>query len=262
VLARKPSPPVAASVLAFAFALLTGLLACAPRPGRAAPAAAAANGAGAVPEVEVLDKFGAYRARRLVLSPVAAARLAPGDAAGEVSQVVTLGRARDAGSILLLRFSVDLLPETAIFDAHVVLDRAPSVQADPSPIALHATRIVDPWDAGSIAWGRAPRLAEAHLAATTVTGARASVRIDVAALVQRWRRHAPDDQGIAIVADGSSVTGMTFALADGGGASDDEPVPLSVHAPGPPSLFSGSEPADGRVDTYPRGPRLELYVRP
>jgi hypothetical protein len=252
VLARKPL--AAASGLA-GLATLATLLACAPRPARP-------DGAGAVPEVESLDKFGAYRARRLVIEPVAAARLAPRDARGEVSKVVTLGRARDAGSMLLLRFSLELVPETAIFDAHVVLDRAPSVQADPAAIPLRAARIIDPWDARSVAWGRAPRLGDARLPATVVNGARASVRIDVRSLVQRWRRHSPDDQGIAILADGASVTGMTFALADGGGASDDQASPLSVHAPGPPSLFASSEPADGRVESYPRGPRLELYVRP
>ena len=81
-------------------------------------------------------------------------------------------------------------------------------------------------------------------------------------LVQRWRRHAPDDQGIAILAGRTSVTGMTFAFADGGGAGGDERPVLSVRSPGPPSLFASSEPADVVAESSPRGPRLELYVRP
>ena len=112
---------------------------------------------------------------------------------------------------------------------------------------LHATRILDPWDARSLAWGRAPRLDDARLPATTIDDARRIVRVDVAPLVRRWRLHSPDDQGLAILADRSSATGMAFAVADGSGAGEDA-VPLpSVHSSGPPTFFSAraSEGPDG-----------------
>jgi hypothetical protein len=249
VLVRNPA--LAAVALA-----LVALAACAPH----AAATATTTGAGTIVEVEALDKFGAYRARRLVIEPVAAVRLAPGDAHGEVPRVATLGRERDAGSILLLRFAIDLPPDAAIMGAYVVLDRVASVDPDPRAVPLHAARIVDPWDVRSIAWGRAPRLDDAHLPATRVDGARGTARIDVRSIVQRWRRHAPEDQGIAILADGASTTGMTFAFADG--APEDAPPALSVRSPGPPSLYTTGDPAEGPSDPVPRGPRLELYVRP
>src|ERR1700722_1182883 len=103
-------------------------------------------------DLGALDKFGLYRARRLVVVPADIARLAPGDTHGEVAPVATLGRARDASSMLLLRFALDLPPDTAILDAHVVLDRAPESEADPAPITLHAARILDRWNPRSLAW--------------------------------------------------------------------------------------------------------------
>ncbi|MGO8999933.1 MAG: DNRLRE domain-containing protein [Polyangiaceae bacterium] len=261
MLARKAKASLSRLVL---LGLALSVTACASHSAAPPPAASAPPGASS--ELQALDKFGAYRARRVVVAPVAAVRLAPGDDGsvrqGEAATVATLGRERDAGSMLLLRFSVDLSPETAILDAHVVLDQAPSVDSDPTPITLHAARIVEPWDPRSIAWGRAPRLDDARFPEITLDGARARVRIDVRSLVQRWRRHAPDDQGIAILAGRTSVTGMTFAFADGGGAGGDERPVLSVRSPGPPSLFASSEPADVVAESSPRGPRLELYVRP
>jgi hypothetical protein len=263
VLARASS--VVASVLALA--------ACAPRPamcGRTcddgfACVAGECLRRGAVPEVEALDKFGLYQTRRLVLPPVEIARLGPGDSRATVPRVAILARRRDAASVLLLRFEVDLPPGTTIVEAHLVLDRAPTVDADPAPIVLRAARIVDPWAAGSLSWGRAPRLEDARLAATTIDDARRTVRLDVRPLVRRWRLHAPDDQGIAVVADRSSATGMGFAVAEGVGSGDDAPLASPVHAPGPPPLFAfeGAEGSAGpALARSSRGPRLELYVKP
>jgi hypothetical protein len=220
--------------------------------------------AGAVPAVEGRDRFGLYQARRLVLEPVEAVRLGPGDLRGEVSRVVTLGRERDAASVLLLRFAVDLPPDTIVLEAHVVLERVQSVPADPQPIALHAARIVDPWGARSITWGRAPRLDDARLPVTTLEEAGAAARVDVVPLVRRWRGHATDDHGIAIVADRVSATGMAFAMADGSFGFDETPLlPVRTLADSPPTFFAAAPASAGSGEpAAPRGPRLELYVRP
>ena len=146
--------------------------------------------------------------------------------------------------MLLLRFALDLPPGITVVEAHLVLDRAPAVgDADPAPVVLHAARILDPWDARSIAWGRPPRLDEARFPATDASTTRAgTVRIDVRTLVRRWRLHAHDDQGIAILADGSTPTGMAFAVADGRGRATIPPSACSYRAP-PPGLRSC--PCDG-----------------
>jgi hypothetical protein len=217
------------------------------------------------PDVEALDKFGLYKSRRLVLPAVDVLRLAPGDAEGEVPRVATLGRARDGASLLLLRFALDLPPDATVIEAHVILDRAPASLSDPAPIALHAARIVEPWDARSVAWGRAPRLDESGAPLSIVDPARPSVRIDVRMIVSRWRRHAPEDQGIAIVADRMSATGLTFALADGAGGTEETPpiFPGRTLKDTPPTFHAPANALDVAGEAVvPRGPRLEVYVRP
>jgi hypothetical protein len=186
--------------------------------------------------VESLDRFDAYQARRLVLPPVEVARLTPGEPAA-APPVATLGRASDAPSILLLRFSVQLPPGVTILEAHVLLERAAPDGEAPGPLALHAARIRTPWDTRSIDWGRAPLLDEGRYPSTTIDDPRRIVRVDVKGLVARWHRHEPDDQGIAIVTEGSTATGMAFALADGRGSGHDT---ATLHG---------------------QGPRLELYVK-
>jgi hypothetical protein len=226
------------------------------------------------PELEAVDKYGLYKARRLVLAPTDVVYLVPGDTApkrGETARVATLGRERDAASIVLLRFALDLPPEATILGAYVVLDRAPAIDADPSPIALHAARIAQGWDAQSVSWGRAPFLSDARSPVTMVDDARTSVRLDVRLLVQRWRAHAPDDHGVAIVADRSSATGVTFTLADGAGASgmsEEGALSLPVRSvrDTPPTFHStaeaGEPSAEALASASPRGPRLEVYLRP
>ncbi len=290
MLARIPAAARAASVGSLArVAGLVGLaasLGCAHRPAMCsrtcddgfACVAGECLRTGTVPDVEAVDKFGLYKARRLVLAPTDVVRLAPGDDApkmGAAPRLATLGRARDASSLLLLRFALDLPPDVTVLDAQVVLDRAPAIDADPTPIALHAARISEPWDAQRVSWGRAPRLNDARSPLTTVDDARSSVRIDVRLLVQRWRRHAADDQGIAIVADRASVTGIAFALEDCAGASEERAPPLPVRTlkDTPPTFHTSAATSEGGEvngdarpslvgPRIPRGPRLELYVRP
>ncbi len=222
----------------------------------------------AIPAIEARTRLGEYQARRIVVAPTEVARLAPGDDHGEVLPTVVLGRAGDARAMLLLRFAVDLPAGTSIVEAHIVLDRTPAVDDDPSPVVLHAARIQDRWDARSISWGRAPRLDDARLPATTVDATRREVRIDVRPLVRGWREHSPDDQGIALVADNATPTGTAFALADGTVPSDQAIPPLPTHSTGAPGsaptfvTSPGPEGMDAPADTSTRGPRLELYVKP
>jgi hypothetical protein len=246
------------------------LSACTPRPAACAracdaPFVCASNecvAPGAIPAIEARDRLGDPQVRRVVVAPSAVVRLAPGDTSGEVPPVAILARERDARAILLLRFPLDLPPGTTIVEAHVLLFRATAVDSDPTPVTLHAVRVAEGWDAGSITWGRAPRLDDLHLPSTTIDDARSLVRLDVRPLVRGWRIHAPEDQGIAVVADRSSATGMAFALADGYGAREPT-LPLPVHAPGPPTIFTGPDAvASGGERTAPQGPRLELYVKP
>lgn len=172
---------------------------------------------------------------RLVAEPTEMAYLRRGDSPGTgTPHIVTLGRDTDAR--LFLRFSVQLPSDSEVVEAYLLLSRSDEVDNDPlPPIALHASRITDPWDARSISWALQPHVEDTRSPATYVTG-RSMVRLKVSDLVARWPLHDPRDQGLAIVADTTNATGMTLALA------------------------SDATSIDPRGTTTV-GPRLEIYVK-
>jgi hypothetical protein len=167
----------------------------------------------------------------LLFSPVDEAYIRRGDAPGRPPESATLGRR--GGALLLLRFAIDLPPEANVIEAYLLLERAPDVDADPTPITLHVERVTEPWDGRSVSWARQPHLDEigAPIASVRLPSGRRDMRLDVRSLVQRWARRSRDEFGIAVVAQGESATGVTLVMV-----------------PGP----SASEAA---------GPRLELYVK-
>lgn len=173
-------------------------------------------------------------ARRVVVRPVDLAYVARGEPAhdGPLPAVIALGR-RDAR--LLLRFALDLPAGANVTEAYVVLHRATSVDDDPAPFFLHGTRIVEAWEGGSVTYPFAPRLAQIRGARTAVLPAGAPlVRVDVLEMVRDWPRRSATDQGVAIVAEGDSITGSSFAL-------------------GPDAVEPRS--------SFDVGPYLEVYVR-
>ena len=146
-----------------------------------------------------------------------------------------LGSPRDAHAAILLRFAAPLPSETNVLEAYLLLERQASAASDPWPVALRAARIADAWDGRSVSWALRPRLEDIGAPVTRVSPSGGPlVRLDVRALVQRWRVRSGDDFGVAVVAEEASPEGMAFAL-----------VPL-------PS-------ADPRTAFV--GPRLEVYVK-
>ena len=193
--------------------------------------------------------------RRVIAMPadiayVSARAASAGDGPANLPPVLLLGRSGDSAA-LLLRFSVPMAEDETVIEAYVLLDRADVVESDPQPISLHAARIIDAWDERSISFERQPRWEETGSPAAIVTGAgRPLVRIDVRSLVKHWRERDPRDQGIAVVADATSRTGMAFAatapVADEGSAS---------------MLGSSDNESSGNARWAPAPPRLELYLR-
>jgi hypothetical protein len=150
-------------------------------------------------------------ARRLVFEPVDAAYVAR-RAPGGLPPVVALGRASDPEAMLLLRFSIPLAKEANLLEAYLLLERADAIDVDPQPLTLHAARIVDAWDGRSTSWPVQPRIEETRSPTTTVQPAAGRfVRLDVHDLVQRWRAREKDDQGLVVLADDATPTGMAFA---------------------------------------------------
>jgi hypothetical protein len=189
--------------------------------------------------------------RRIVVLPTDIAYVSSrgeGDPS-DLPPVLMLGRSGD-GAALLLRFAVPIAPEETVVEAYVLLDRADVVETDPKPISLHAARIIDAWDGRSISYARQPRFEETGSPGAIVSGAgRPLVRIDVRALVTHWKARDPRDQGVIIMADDTSRTGMAFAASS------------SVLDQGPTSML-GSIPEDEAKNAWaPAPPRLELYLR-
>lgn len=199
-------------------------------------------------------------AKRLVVRPIDIAYVRRGDEPnhGALPPIVTLGK---DGAALLLRFSVAVPDAATLVEAYLVLRRATVVDDDPSPISLHATRIVEPWQGRSTSWALQPRLSEVKAPITTVEpGGSPLVRLDVRELVRRWPRRDPADQGIAVVADLESPSGTTFALTamgeSRGTGTDFGFDPGMQRRDGPRSPAAQAPLGSPDVEPY-----LELYIR-
>ena len=187
--------------------------------------------------------------RRVVASPTDIAYVSShaGSTPSDLPPVLILGRKGDS-AVLLLRFAVPIAEEESVVEAYVLLDRADVVESDPNPISLHAARIIDAWDGRSISFERQPRWEETGSPGTIVSsGGRPLVRIDVRDLVTHWKARDPRDQGLVVVADDTSRTGMAFAAAS------------SVLDQGPTSMLGSSNEEGASWAAAP--PRLELYLR-
>ena len=176
--------------------------------------------------------------RRLVLAPVAMAYVRRGEGAtgGALPPIVTLGRESDGDARLYLRFAVPFEPETRVVEAYLMLHKSRALESDGPPIALRAARVVEAWDPRSIAWPFQPKYEEARTAGAPVPSGRELVRIDVRAIVERWRQRDRRDQGIVILAERETPLGAAFAVSE--------------------ASVMGDESALGAA-----GPRLELYVK-
>lgn len=202
--------------------------------------------------------------RRLLVDPVDVGWVQRGGGPTRPS-VATLGRAGDPG-VAFLRFSLPLPPEVKIIEAYVLLERAVDYDADPVSIPLHAARVVTAWDSRSLSWAHQPAVEETGAPVTWVTPSAGSlVRVDVRDIVQRWRRRDGDELGLALLAEGQSVTGVAFAL----GPIDVESArvdPLLMSRSTPAAhVFSPFEPRPVPTAQELRrqvpGPRLEVYAR-
>jgi hypothetical protein len=179
-------------------------------------------------------------ARRVLYEPVDMAYVSR-EGGAEIPVMAALGR--DDGALVLLRFSIPLTPEVEVLEAYLLLERAADVDSDPTPITLHAARVLDPWEARSVGWAWQPRIEQVGAPVTRVSpSSGALVRLDVRRIVQRWMRRRGEDRGLAVVSGAKSTTGIAFALA-----------------PGPGSAHHGSIARSESSGTA--GPRLELYLR-
>ncbi len=204
-------------------------------------------------------------ARRLLIAPVDVGWVRRGEAAA--GGVATVGRGD--GASVFLRFLVPLPPEVSVVEGYLLLERAPGIDSDPGTLVLHAASVEGAWDGRTLSWGRQPPVVDVGAPVTTVqtAGGGAFVRLDVRAIVERWRRRDSADAGIVVLTEGQTTSGLSLALSPVDVPSDrEDPVLAPPPAPAtqPPSPFEPraigpSLAGDPRRQTA--GPRLELYVR-
>jgi hypothetical protein len=224
-----------ASAAWLALAVAAGAMgSCMPPPQRMCAAASDCGGgssacvagrcmaSGAVPAIST--------ARRIVVEPVDVGYVRRGEGAASggpgAAALATFGLSSDPR--MFLRFDVPLRPDDTLVEAFLAIERAPEVAADPTAITLHVASVADRWDGRRLSWGSQPRIEELGLPQTMVSpSAGTRVRLDVRGLLERSRRRRAGDVSLAVVSDGESATGVTFAMTP------------------------------GRV----RGPELELYLR-
>jgi hypothetical protein len=217
---------------------------------------------GWIPQISEQSDAGAI-VRRVVVSPVDVAWMKPGDGTNEASAmpaIFPLGRRADGNAVLFVRFAVPLARETQVVEAYLLLARSESMDADPTPISLHACRIAERWDSRSLSWATQPRIEDLGLATSRVDGQSPTlVRLDVRRLVAKWAEHDSRDQGIAVVAEGESATGVPFAYQPSSTQRGVQP-----QAPGITGVVERAE----RASAAPEGatvellsPRLELYLK-
>jgi hypothetical protein len=204
-------------------------------------------------------------ARRMIVAPVDVAYLRS-DVPTHDDVTATLGCSRNATAVVLLRFSARLPAEAHVLEAYVVLEHAPDAAEDPMPISFHAARITQPWDSHAISWAHRPRIEEVGAPITRVLpSAGRLVRLDVRALVQRWRRRGGEDFGVALESDDVSSTGMTFALTPVLAKPVDPVLAPAVQmtTQGPSALEPHPVPIGSITEprAQSRGPMLEVYFK-
>jgi hypothetical protein len=196
-------------------------------------------------------------ARRVLVDPLDVGYVHRGGEAQDPG-IATLGA--DDDGVLLLRFSVDLPLEAVVLEAYIVLVRAADVDSDPTLLALHALRVVEPWDGRSVTWGRQPLLVDVGAPVSRVrSSAGPLVRLDVRDIVGRWRRRERDEFGVAVAAERRAGRGLGFALRPSGA-----PLPPARD----PRPGEGTPADDELADRLAApsagpfgGPALELYVK-
>jgi hypothetical protein len=203
-------------------------------------------------------------ARRLLFAPVDVGCVRQDGDARDVA-MATLGRSGERAAAFL-RFDAIIPPEATVLEAYLLLERATDVDMDSTPVALHAARVVSPWDGRSLSWARQPHVEEIGSPVTRVVPASGPlVRLDVRELVQRWRRRGREEFGVAVLADTESVTGVVLALTAADAPSERDPGFAEPGSTAPFSSLFDVHVRSGAGVARPRaqfvGPRLEVYVR-
>jgi hypothetical protein len=168
-------------------------------------------------------------ALRVVLAPadLAVVGLHGGGGGPDLPESVALGRAESGTVVMLFRFEATWRDDAEVQNAFLVLEPLEGTPPAINPISFEMARVVEPWRAEVVSWGRQPRLAVPYGAGTLRARPALPLRVDVTPLVKTWNRRDADDHGIALLAKGDDAYGAVVSTGVSHG----------------------------------RGPRLEVYVK-
>ncbi|MCC6217268.1 MAG: hypothetical protein IT376_20590 [Polyangiaceae bacterium] len=155
-------------------------------------------------------------ARRVVLAPVELAVIREGRALRGLPLAVTFGRAGAPREALLLGFGGELRRDGELEAAFLVLE---PVEGEPSAedVPVRVSRVLERWRPGEVGGRRAPAAGEPSARGVARTRPALPLRVDVTAIVRRWRADPHGAAGVVVRADAESPDGATYALGSGRG---------------------------------------------
>ncbi|HEX9296487.1 MAG TPA: DNRLRE domain-containing protein [Polyangiaceae bacterium] len=129
---------------------------------------------------------------------------------------IPLGRAPNGSIVVLLRFPTPWGNRVRIASAFLTLEPLPGALPETQPVSVSVARVLEPWSASDVSWGRLPRLSAPEVRALASPAPPKTLRIDVTSIVRRWARGRATDQGIALMASGEAAAGATYATGISG----------------------------------------------
>jgi hypothetical protein len=155
-------------------------------------------------------------ARRLLVAPSDMAIVSSRGGDGALPPEMALGGATSGSIVVLFRFPTPWGNRVRVASAFLTLEPSPGALPEQGPVALTVVRVLEPWSASDVTWGRLPRLSAPEVRAYATAGPPKTLRIDVTSIVQRWARGRVNDQGIALMSAPDATVGATYATGVAG----------------------------------------------
>ena len=156
-------------------------------------------------------------AQRIVVAPQEMAVVTRGERDRALPREITLGGTARASPIILFRFPTPWGKRVRVARAFLTLEPAPGAVPETHPVLVSVARVLEPWAAAEVSWGRLPRLSAFEGSAYSGIGPGKALRIDVTTIVQRWALGRSADQGLALAASSDAPLGPSYATGVAGG---------------------------------------------
>jgi len=164
--------------------------------------------------------------RRVLVAPTEMAVVSslPGED-GVLPVAIPVGTASGSSVVVLLRFPATWGNRARVASAFLTLEPTSGAVPTTDSRSVSVARVLEPWSAADVSWGRLPRLSAPEARALATARPPKTLRVDVTAIVQRWARAKTGDHGIALLTGGGAPTVASYAT----GASGERGPRLDVY---------------------------------